>query len=117
MGVNRIGELMRLPRAGIARRFGPAAVLDLDIALSRQSAPRRAFVARERFRERCDFETEVETVVYVQKALDPLLERCAQFLRERQAGVQALQLKLKHRTQPVTRFAWDWRASPAIWSV
>jgi protein ImuB len=103
MGVGRIGELMRLPRAGIARRFGPAAVLDLDIALARQSAPRRAFAARERFRERCDFETEVETVAYVQKALEPLIERCAQFLRERQAGVQALEVKLRHRTEPVTR--------------
>jgi protein ImuB len=103
MGVNRIGELMRLPRAGIARRFGPDLVLDLDIALLRQPAPRRAFVARERFQERCDFETEVETVAYVGKALEPLLERCALFLRERQAGVQALQLRLKHRTEPVTR--------------
>jgi protein ImuB len=103
MGVGRIGELMRLPRAGIARRFGPAAVLDLDIALGRQPAPRRAFAARERFRERCDFETEVETVAYLQRALDPIIERCAQFLRERQAGVQALELKLKHRTEPVTR--------------
>jgi protein ImuB len=95
--------LMRLPRAGIARRFGPDLVLDLDIALLRQPAPRRAFVARERFQERCDFETEVETVAYVGKALEPLLERCALFLRERQAGVQALQLRLKHRTEPVTR--------------
>jgi protein ImuB len=103
MGVSRIGELMRLPRAGIARRFGSDAVLDLDIALARQAAPRRAFAARERFRERCDFETEVETVTYVQKALDPLIERCARFLRERQAGVQALELKLRHRTEPVTR--------------
>jgi protein ImuB len=103
MGVNRIGELMRLPRAGIARRFGPDAVLDLDIALSRRPAPRRAFIARERFRERCDFEAEVETVDYLQKALDPLIERCAQYLRERQAGVQALELKLRHRTEPVTR--------------
>jgi protein ImuB len=103
MGVNRIGELMRLPRAGIARRFGSGAVLDLDIALARQAAPRRAFAARERFRERCDFETEVETVAYIQKALEPLIERCARFLRERQAGVQALELKLRHRTEPVTR--------------
>ena len=103
LGVNRIGELMRLPRAGIARRFGPAAVLDLDIALSRQSAPRRAFAARERFRERCDFEMEVETAAYVQKALEPVIERCARFLRERQAGVEALELKLRHRTQPLTR--------------
>ncbi len=103
MGVTRMGELLRLPRAGIARRFSPAAVLDLDIALARQAAPRRAFVPRERFRERCDFETEIETVVYLQKALEPVALRCAQFLRERQAGVQALELRLRHRVLPVTR--------------
>ena len=41
MGVASIGELLHLPRAGLARRFGPAAVLDLDIALGRSSAPRQ----------------------------------------------------------------------------
>jgi protein ImuB len=103
MGITRIGELLRLPRAGISRRLSPAAVLDLDIALARQAAPRRAFVPRVRFRERCDFETEIETVVYLQKALEPLIERCALFLRERQAGVQSLELGLRHRVIPVTR--------------
>jgi protein ImuB len=103
MGVTRIGELLRLPRGGVSRRLSPAAVLDLDIALARQAAPRRSFVPRERFRERCDFETEIETVVYLQKALEPLILRCAQFLRERQAGVQALELKLRHRVIPATR--------------
>ncbi len=103
MGVTRIGELLRLPRSGVSRRLSPAAVLDLDIALARQAAPRRAFVPRQRFRDRCDFETEIETVAYLQKALEPLLERCARFLRERQAGVQALELKLRHRVLPITR--------------
>jgi protein ImuB len=102
MGVTRLGELMRLPRAGLARRLSPALVRDLDIALARQPAPRRAFVRRERFRERCDFETEIEHVAYLEKALEPLIERCAQFLRQRQAGIQALQLKLKHREGPAT---------------
>jgi protein ImuB len=103
MGVTRVGELLRLPRAGLARRVGPAAVQDLDIALARQFAPRRAFVPRERFRARCDFETEIEHVAYLEKALEPLIARCAQFLRERQAGVQALRLKLRHRAGSVTR--------------
>jgi protein ImuB len=103
MGVTRIGELLRLPRTGLARRFGAGALLDLDIALARQAAPRRAFVPRERFRERCDFETEVETAAYLVKALEPLADRCARFLRERQAGVQALELRFKHRAAPVTR--------------
>jgi protein ImuB len=102
MGVTRIGELLRLPRAGLARRLGTAAVQDLDIALARQPAPRRAFVPRERFRERCDFESEIETAAYLEKALEPLIERCAQFLRERQAGVQTLRLKLRHRAGPAT---------------
>jgi protein ImuB len=103
MGVTRVGELLRLPRAGLARRLGPAAVQDLDIALARQFAPRRAFVPRERFRARCDFETEIENVAYLEKALEPLIARCAEFLRERQAGVQALRLKLRHRAGPATR--------------
>ena len=102
MGVTRIGELLRLPRAGLARRLGVATVQDLDIALARQFAPRRAFVPRERFRERCDFETEIENVAYLEKALEPLIARCAQFLRERQAGVQALRLRLRHRGGPAT---------------
>jgi len=103
MGVTRIGELLRLPRAGVARRLSPAAVLDLDRALARQAAPRRAFVPSARFRERYDFETEIETAAYLQKALEPLIERCARFLREHQAGVQALELKLSHRVRPATR--------------
>jgi protein ImuB len=103
MGVTRIGELLRLPRAGLARRFGRETPLDLDIALARQAAPRRAFVPRERFRERCDFETEIETAAYLVKALEPVADRCSRFLRERQAGVQALELRFSHRTAPVTR--------------
>jgi protein ImuB len=102
MGVTRMGELLRLPRAGLARRLGTAVVQDLDMALARQPAPRRAFVPRERFRERCDFESEVETVAYLEKALEPVIERCARFLRERQAGVQTLRLKLRHRAGPAT---------------
>jgi protein ImuB len=102
MGVTHLGELLRLPRAGLARRLGTAAVQDLDIALGRQFAPRRAFVPRERFRARCDFETEIENAAYLEKALEPLIERCAQFLRERQAGVQALRLRLRHRAKPET---------------
>ena len=102
MGVTRVGELLRLPRAGLARRLGAATVQDLDIALARQFAPRRAFVPRERFRARSDFETEIENAAYLEKALEPLIARCAGFLRKRQAGVQTLRLKLRHRAGAAT---------------
>jgi protein ImuB len=97
MGVTKVGELLRLPRAGLARRLGSAMVQALDIAVGSQRAPRRAFVPKERFRARSDFETEVEHAAYLEKALEPLIERCARFLRGRQAGVQRLLLKLRHR--------------------
>ena len=103
LGVRRIGELLRLPRAGLARRFGPAVLPEIDAALARTPAPRRAFVVRERLRERCDFETEIAEVGALERALEPLLERCVRFLRERQAGVQSLELRLRHRALPATR--------------
>jgi len=102
MGVTRVGELLRLPRAGLARRLGSAVVQALDIAVGSQPAPRRAFVPKERFRARSDFETEVEHTAYLAKALEPLIEHCARFLRGRQAGVQRLRLKLRHREGPAT---------------
>jgi protein ImuB len=46
---------------------------------------------------------EVETAAYLQKALEPLVGRCARFLRERQAGVQTLELRLAHRARATTR--------------
>jgi protein ImuB len=103
MGVRSVGELLRLPRAGVARRFAPGTVLDLDIALARQAAPRRAFVARERFRARRDFEMEIENAAYLETAVAPLIEGCARFLRERQAGIQNLELRLRHRVGAATR--------------
>ena len=74
--------------------------------LARQPAPRRAFVPRERFRERCDFESEIEHVAYLEKALQPLIERCALFLRNRQAGVQRLKLRLSSPAAATDRGAW-----------
>jgi protein ImuB len=102
MGVTKVGELLRLPRAGLARRLGLALVQALDIAVGSQPAPRRAFVPKQRFRARSDFETEVEHAAYLEKALEPLIERCARFLRGRQAGVQRLRLRLRHREGPAT---------------
>ncbi len=102
MGIQRLGDLLRLPRAGLARRLGVQAVRDLDVALGKQPEARRAFVPRERFRERLDFETEIEHVTCLERALEPVLERCALFLRRRQAGVQSLALRLRHRVRTPT---------------
>ena len=104
MGVTRLGELTApAARRSCAPLGSPRCCGIWTLRWRGKPAPRRAFVPRERFRARCDFETEIEHVAYLEKALEPLIERCAQFLRERQAGVQALRLKLKHRAGPATR--------------
>ena len=60
MGVRTLGELLRLPRAGFARRFGPAPLADLDRLLGRRADPRRRLTRRERYVGRVDLDHEIE---------------------------------------------------------
>jgi protein ImuB len=103
MGVRTLGELLRLPRAGFARRFGPAQLADLDRLLGRRADPRRRLVRRERYAGRVDLDHEVEDHERILQALRPLLDELEQFLRERQRGITALQCRFHHyRAAPTT---------------
>jgi protein ImuB len=52
LGLNRIGDLLRLPRAGLARRLGPALPACLDRALGRIPDPRPDYRPPTRFAAR-----------------------------------------------------------------
>ena len=103
MGVQCIGDCLRLPREGFARRFGPQVLLQLDQLLGRAAQPQRSFIARERFSVRRDFELDLEGHEALLLHLEPLLQALENFLRPRQSGVQSLELRLRHREQPPTR--------------
>ncbi|MET0657010.1 MAG: DNA polymerase Y family protein [Steroidobacteraceae bacterium] len=103
MGVQCIGDCLRLPREGFARRFGPQLLLQLDQLLGRAAQPQRVFIARERFCVRRDFELDIEGREPLLLHLEPLFHSLESFLRPRQSGVQSLELRLRHREQPVTR--------------
>ncbi len=103
MGVRTVGECLRLPRAGFARRFGQELLATLDRATGRVQEPRAAYAASERFVARCDVEPEIADTARLGLALDPLLEELCRFLRERGRGVQAIEVQLRHRAAPVTR--------------
>lgn len=49
MGIRNIGDCLRLPREGFARRFGPQRLLELDRGLGRLPDPRTSWRAPERF--------------------------------------------------------------------
>jgi protein ImuB len=96
MGVQTLGQLLRLPRAGFARRFGPAQLADLDRLLGRRADPRPRLVRRERYAGRVDLDHELEDHERILQALRPLLEELQQFLRERQRGITALLCRFHH---------------------
>jgi len=103
MGVRNVGECLRLPRDGFARRFEPRMRLELDRALDRAHDPRAAFAATERFTARRDLEPELADTDRLQRALEPLVGELCAFLQGRGAGVAVLEFRLQHRDAPATR--------------
>jgi protein ImuB len=103
MGVQKIGDCLRLPREGFARRFGPQLLLQLDQLLGRAVQPQRTFIARERFTLKREFDFELEDRTALLLHVQPLFQALEAFLRPRQCGVQSLELQLRHRDQASTR--------------
>jgi protein ImuB len=103
MGVNTVGELLRLPRAGLARRIGPERLRQLDRLTGARADPRRAIAPIPRFSQRIEPDFETTDRERLLAALQPTLQQLEEFLRERQRGVMALRLVLQYR-----------RSTPAI---
>ena len=96
IGLKRVGDCLRLPRAGLAKRFGPEFLLKLDRALGRVPDPREAFMPAASFTSRLELPGTVENVQGLTFALHRLvLELCGE-LRARAAGVMQLVLTLLH---------------------
>ena len=102
-GVRTIGQALRLPRAGFARRFGVEQLADLDRLTGRMADLRSPFRVRERFHRRCDFLYELEHHEPILEALEPLLQDLGRFLEARQRGITKLECLLQHRHAPATR--------------
>ena len=102
MGVRTIGQVLRLPRSGFARRFGTEHLLALDRLTGRDADLRDRFHARERFRRKRDLTYELESHDAILRALDPLLQELGKFLRARQCGILQLECLLQHREVPAT---------------
>jgi len=103
IGVRTIGEALRLPRAGFARRFGSAQLQALDRLVGRASDLKSRFEVRARFRRRRELLYELESYAALLAVLEPLLEELGEFLESRQCGVLALECRLRHRGVPPTR--------------
>ena len=99
LGVYRVGQALRLPRAGFARRFGKETLQMLDQLVARDADLRPLFTVPERFRAKRQFVREREHHGEILQALQPLLRRLAEFLEARQCGITRITCRLRHRNQ------------------
>jgi len=105
MGIRNIGDCLRLPREGFARRFGPQRLLELDRALGRLPDPRTSWRAPERFcadYEMTEEQSDRELLLAVCRELLLSLER---FLLTRQLGTQRVLFSFFHLRGPATQLS------------
>ena len=102
LGLRRLGDLVRLPRAGVARRYTTAVLAELDEAYGRLPAVRRHYRAPERFTTVLDLEAEVGNQALLEPVLHRLLDDLGRFLEVRAAGIRACSVRFTHRGRAPT---------------
>ena len=103
MGITAIGDCLRLPREGFARRFGALRLLQLDRALGRLPDPRASYRAPERFCREYELDEEEDDRELLLGTCRHLLEVLERFLIARQVAVQRLKFVFFHLKTPATR--------------
>lgn len=103
LGLATLGDCLRLPRAGLARRLTPDLLIYLDRAFGLLPDPRPNYTPPTRFAARLALPAEVEHIEALLFPLRRLLLELTGLLRARSAGVQELHLQLEHHLRPDSR--------------
>src|SRR5204862_241976 len=88
IGIRSVGELMRLPRDGLARRCGPQILAALDQALGRAPEAHAFFVPPERFAAKLELAAETTHAEALLFPARRLLAQLEGLLVARQAGIR-----------------------------
>lgn len=104
VGLRRIGDLLALPRAAFARRFGAARLRELDQLCGRAPEPAVAIVPSTHFRRRFELAGEVEQVEALLFPLRRLAFELQAWLRARDVGLRAVRLVCWHAQQRRSSF-------------
>ncbi len=103
--MRRVADLARLPRDGLARRYGRRLVALLDQALGRAPDPRAPCRLPEAFEARLALLHETADSTRLAAAAGRLVQELAGWLAARCSGVSRLDLALEHRGQAPTRLS------------
>jgi protein ImuB len=97
VGIATIGQVIELPRAGLARRCGSQLLDDIDCAFGRLAEPRAFFAAPRRFAARLELPAEVAHAEGLLFGARRLLAQLEGLLAAHQAGVRSFRLFLISR--------------------
>lgn len=103
LGIRELGDLFRLPSAGLRKRLGPELPQLLDRALGRRPDPRPCFEPPQRFRSHLDLPVPVQTSEPLLFAARRLLQELVMVLETGGAGITELCFLLQHRKGRDTR--------------
>ena len=96
IGIETIADLRRLPAKGLARRFGPELIDELERATGDRPDPQELYEAPSRFDTRIELMARVETAEALVFASQRLLAQLAGWLTARRAAVRGFTLVLHH---------------------
>ncbi|MGH8579823.1 MAG: Y-family DNA polymerase [Gammaproteobacteria bacterium] len=105
LGLHTLGDCLRLPRKGLARRMGVSPWRMFDRALGQAADPRERFQPKPSFHSRLPLTAEVEDTQALLFAASRQLGELAAFLQIRCGGVQTLTWYLHHRNGDSSRIA------------
>jgi len=102
MGIECIGDLLRLPRDGLARRAGTDVVRTLDLITGRLVEPQSYYAPEQRFHQSSNIEHELDNLDAIMHIARSMLEDLANALKTNDASVDQLVWTLYHEDHPPT---------------
>jgi protein ImuB len=99
MGLRTLADLRRLPRAGLARRFGEALLDELDRARGERPDPRELLALPARFESRLELFARADTTEQVLYGAAVLLARLVAWLSAQHAFVRRFTLVMQHEAR------------------
>ena len=98
MGVRCLGDCVRLPREGLAKRLGVARLRLLDQAYGRAPEAWRWHTPRASFTQSIELPALTADLALLTRGLEILVQQLAEELRRRQRGVRHLWLRFAHQS-------------------
>jgi protein ImuB len=102
MGIRQLGQLLRMPRDGLQRRFGAELLQAIDRLLGHVPAGLELYVPPDAVDWRIELSHEVENIAALMFPLKRMTSDLAAYLSGRDGGVQRFALKLEHREGKAT---------------